>query len=925
MGSTGHKDLFRVEGLSIGETRHIKGYVKLLFKLTPSWAAGVIESGTGPDRETYKFSGGTSMELSKGMKVEFDAVWSKSVTQSGIYVEWRPKPGHIIVPTLTNPADIIRYLSSPVFPGIGPVIAQRICDAYGSDFEEAVRKDVAAVKARCRLSAQQAKSLYDGVLSQDMCATLIKSFPSMSNATAQRLAEYSKLHHGENVAVGIRRGNYGAMRFMYDISMYEADKIAIEDLGMDEFSDERLSMILYNAVLQFMRKKHATYVPFGPGADTMSRTYFQYVCVCGQTGLYRPLGSMKWAGTTLTQEVFEAHVMRLATKDMPLLSLMADGTDNGRPRYRLYTTDMASAEQLLFTRFTMAYNEDKSPYATRLAIFDRIVASYRKHGFPADVGPFAPSDGQIDAARMVLCNSLSCMTGGPGCGKTTALRFLVHMWSRCAANECNVLMLAPTGKAVARMKAQTGWSNASTIARFLIRNKGICDESGLKDESGDPFPLNPSSLVIVDEASMLDFIAAAKLMDMIRNCTIVFVGDKDQLPPISPGPFFREALRSGCLPIAELTENFRSAQAIDSAATKVIRGEQLSAADFSLDPDKGIFMMMPYAEHPSGNESLSPAEKYVVSSYRDALNDPSDPLDPWDVMVIAPYSGKGSDKDGAAKPSKYRLSSDRLNLLLQDEMNPKPVISSAPRAWDDYGEFFEKKGVSAGAVDMDGHEIRIGDRLMNTRNQVDMCWHSYKDDRAGFESEEILSDDEIANKGIFNGDMGTVVRSYVPSARSDSHVLMIRLDDVRSRADRERDPMPQRFVFVKADTRANGPNRLSTWGLAYAMTVHKSQGSEADRVIVAMSGDGCRATTMMDRAADGTEFLNRNLLYTAATRARKALFIVGSEDAVRACVATEYRDKYVALATRAVTAIARNVHPANWVPFRDPADMFAQD
>lgn len=179
-------------------------------------------------------------------------------------------------------------------------------------------------------------------------------------------------------------------------------------------------------------------------------------------------------------------------------------------------------------------------------------------------------------------------------------------------------------------------------------------------------------------------------------------------------------------------------------------------------------------------------------------------LDLVNNRLPAAYGFSSFDDIQVLCPSKkLTCGSYNLNLMLQEELNP--TIKSKKQL------FF--KGVS----------FREGDKVMQNKNDYDITWSS---------------DDGEVGSGVFNGDIGTVV-----SVDPKNHSLSVRFDDK---------------VAVYFD------EELEVLELAYAITVHKSQGSEFDCVIIPL--------------ADTPKQLRyRNLIYTAITRAKKLLIFVGNE------------------------------------------------
>lgn len=160
----------------------------------------------------------------------------------------------------------------------------------------------------------------------------------------------------------------------------------------------------------------------------------------------------------------------------------------------------------------------------------------------------APS--QRNAVKLCLSHPISIMTGGPGSGKTTTLRFILDIYKAAfPANE--VLLAAPTGRASRRMAEQTGMY-ASTLhsALGLVTD----EDSPLNDKE-----LLSADLVVVDEFSMVDMRLAYILLDRIKSgAQLIIVGDADQLPSVGAGNVLREMIRSEKVPTGSPRDCFPS-------------------------------------------------------------------------------------------------------------------------------------------------------------------------------------------------------------------------------------------------------------------------------------------------------------------------------------------------------------------------------
>jgi exodeoxyribonuclease V alpha subunit len=374
---------------------------------------------------------------------------------------------------------------------------------------------------------------------------------------------------------------------------------------------------------------------------------------------------------------------------------------------------------------------------------------------------------QTQAVLMALAEPICMLTGGPGTGKTTALKSLIQSARGCGLA---VTCMAPTGKAAARMAEATGYPATTIHSRLKIVPGG----EGSLDE------LEPvAGLVIVDEVSMLDTgLAAAMLSRIGPAAQILLVGDPDQLPSVGPGAVLRDLIQADVLPRVRLDHVYRNEAGIAVNAARMRAGEDiLSLPDCEIVP----------AESPEG------ALRRVLDLVRARQ---SNGTDDGGILVLTPTN------DGPSG----RLA---LNTALQALLSPSPqgsgIVQYAGTSTDPDGSIRKRS-----------EELRCGDRVMVTKNSSQL--------------------------GVFNGQIGTVVDVMVPRS------LDVEIDG-------------EVINFA-------GTNKHMLT-LAYAITGHKSQGSEAPIVIAPIFR---------------SHVLSREWLYTVITRARESCTLIGDVGAIQACI-----------------------------------------
>jgi exodeoxyribonuclease V alpha subunit len=272
------------------------------------------------------------------------------------------------------------------------------------------------------------------------------------------------------------------------------------------------------------------------------------------------------------------HALDLAELDghcyLPRPALVARAAE-------LLDHDASGRIDLLAARGAVEIDADDRVAEARLAAIERRLARHAHElataepelDLPDDpvrptAGTFAPTDEQWGAVELVLQHRLSILTGGPGTGKSSAMRTLVDVLREGAAK---VRLCAPTGKAARRL-AEVAGVDATTIHRLLEYVPG----EGFTRDAEDPIP--GADVLIVDEASMLDVRLAGALFDAVGPAThVLLVGDVDQLAPVGPGRVLEDLIESGIVPTTRLTAIFRQAarSLIVRAAHAMNHGEPL--------------------------------------------------------------------------------------------------------------------------------------------------------------------------------------------------------------------------------------------------------------------------------------------------------------------------------------------------------------
>ena len=442
------------------------------------------------------------------------------------------------------------------------------------------------------------------------------------------------------------------------------------------------------------------------------------------------------------------------------------------------------------------------------------------------------------AAAAAVLRRVSVIAGGPGTGKTTAVARLLALLDQQATAQGSppplIALAAPTGKAAQRLEeavrneATHLGLDPLTVGRLLeLRGTTLHRLLGRSGGNRTRFRHNGSNplrhdVVVVDETSMVALSMMARLLEALRpDARLIIVGDPEQLASVEAGAVLGDivgpASRGLCMGEAARTQledatGYAVPDAATTARSPIGDGVVLLR---HVRRHKGAIAAFARAVQ-AGDADAALAELRTDDSNVDWLElDPSDPSTVGRLQVIhdhAVESGRTvieAAQDGDAEAALDAL--EGFRLLCAHRRGPEGVW-----AWTGHIERWLESEVEGFAA---GEGWYLGRPLIVTENDYSL--------------------------DLFNGDVGVVVKGAV---------------------------RPMEAAFRRGDTVLPvSTARLAAVDTVYAMTVHKSQGSQFDVVAFLLPSADSR-------------ILTRELLYTAATRARKRLILVGTEALIRSAI-----------------------------------------
>ena len=499
--------------------------------------------------------------------------------------------------------------------------------------------------------------------------------------------------------------------------------------------------------------------------------------------------------------------------------LVCDGITAKQPfviyKNKMYLQRYFHYETLILNRLQKFVQSEGETFTLRLAHL-QAHKQFIQQLFTTPITNKAQVDWQMVAAITALLNNFSIITGGPGTGKTTTVaKILAVLFTIQPAMQ--VALAAPTGKAAARMAESLKAANIpvsdlikqkfetlvpSTIHRLLKAKKGT---HHFKHNNENPLPVD---VVIVDESSMIDVALFAKLLDAIGpNTRLVLLGDKDQLASVEAGSLF------GDLCIALPTNNIFDAERL------AIINSFITHPIHTIDP----ILAVPYNPHPL-----------------------------FEHIIELQYSHRFDSQAGIGKLSQAIIKNDTAVLLNFFTTKPNDTVTIDTTYNDiifntfiqNYTAYILEKDIKLALQKLNKVRVLCAVRqgvhgLYTINNKIENWLQAQKYINTAeefYEHRPIIITSNNYETGLYNGDIGII-------RKNENEVLMAW------------------FETSAGEIISVLPGYINQAETVFAMTIHKSQGSEFEEVLVILPD------------TENVQILTRELLYTGVTRAKKHITI----------------------------------------------------
>ena len=423
-------------------------------------------------------------------------------------------------------------------------------------------------------------------------------------------------------------------------------------------------------------------------------------------------------------------------------------------------------------------------------------------------------DWQKVAVLMALTRQFSVISGGPGTGKTTiVLRLLNCLYQQRA--DCRIALAAPTGKAAARLQyVIRGKDNVTIQAKTLHRLLGINTHNEQGRYNADR-PL-PFDVIIVDEASMIDISLMAKLLQVLApTARLVLLGDSQQLASVESGAV-----------LANLCQHGMSFDAYFVAMVVDLAGIDLSD----------------YARDIKANNAYSALQNSVIKLQHSYRFDEASLIGRLATAIQA----------GNADKVVIELTEAGQETWQQDENNAQLIAGYQPYFNAIMASENPLNCIEAFEVFRVLCAIKQGPQSVASVNTIierHIAKLGWRTQHHFYHGRPIMITQNDYRQQLFNGDTGLILKDETGQLRA-----CFLIDNVL------------RWVDLI---------RLPAHETAFAITIHKSQGSEFEHVCVVLP-------------QEDTAILNRELLYTGITRAKKQVSLFCNEVILRKTVLTQH-------------------------------------
>lgn len=651
---------------------------------------------------------GNATTLGVGEYIEGTGTW---INDKNYGLQFKAAQLTISPPTTLD--GIEKYLASGMVKGIGPHFARVLIKAFGNEIFTILDESPKKLLKLPGIGQKRKEMIVNSWAEQKAIRHIMVFLQSHGIGSARAVRIYKT--YGNEAIEKIRTNPYQLAADIFGIGFKTADALALK-LGIDKHSPTRAQAGISYVLQNFTNSGH---------------------CATEQEMLVKT--------TSELLEIPETIIEQAINTEIAAENVIAEIVND---KQCLFLASLYYAEHSIAKNIGKI-SVGQPPW--------NIIESEKAIAWVENRTHIKLSESQCQAVKEAIKEKILIITGGPGVGKTTIIKSILHI---VRAKGVGVALCAPTGRAAKRLAEATGLT-AKTIHRLLEYDP---NSHSFRRDQNNPLPID---MLVVDEASMIDVVLMHHLLKAVpTHAAVLIVGDIDQLPSVGPGAVLNDMIAAQTIPVIRLTEIFRQA-----ANSKIIvNAHRINNGLFPLketatEEASDFYIISAGTPEEIHDKLLNIVTESIPKSFG---------FNPRDIQVLTPMNRGG-------------LGARSLNVSLQALLNP----NAAPK------------------INRFGWTFAPNDKVIQNINDYD--------------------------KEVFNGDIGRIF-----SINIEESTVKIDFDG----------------RLIEYDF-----NELDAISLAYATSIHKSQGSEYPVVVIPI-------------AMQHYMLLARNLLYTAMTRGKKLVVII---------------------------------------------------
>ena len=403
--------------------------------------------------------------------------------------------------------EIIKYLSSPLFKGIGKALATQIVNTLGEECLEKIKEDKHNLDLVRGMTEKRREIIYEALTNGDYDQEVMQFF--MGHGISLKNLGLIQAYYQEKTLEILQNNPYQLVEDIDGIGFKTADELALKTGGTLDNPNRIKAGIIYS-IKQYGFNTGSTYC------------YLDEIKIMFSKIIYN-----------IEEVSFNEYLDVLI--DEGLIIQRGD---------KYYYFEMDEAEKNIAEYLKIRINKPDELFDEKEV--ERLLTNYEK------TQGICYAAKQKEALNYFLKSSCMILTGGPGTGKTTIVQALLKVYSALYPDD-RIGLVAPTGRAAKRLTELTG-IYACTIHRLL---KWDLHSNTFAMNKSNPLDLD---VLIIDEFSMVDCLLLSKLFEAGRGINkVLFIGDYHQLPSVAPGNILQDLMEAGVKTI-ELDEIFRQAK-----------------------------------------------------------------------------------------------------------------------------------------------------------------------------------------------------------------------------------------------------------------------------------------------------------------------------------------------------------------------------